>query len=61
MDKFERSNIGRLNIILFCVAIVVLTLGYIILSLGDITISPILLVLGYVVILPLSLLIRFKK
>ena len=56
--KFE---LGKLNIILFILGLLVLIAGYFIMGSGDKTISPILLVLSYVVIFPLALIIGFKK
>jgi len=59
-DKKDRLHLSRINYILLGLATLMVTAGYIIMSLNDITISPILLTLAYVVVIPLALLIRRK-
>ena len=49
---------GTRNYIAFAIALVVITLGYITLNQGSITLSPILLVLGYCVLIPVALIIK---
>jgi hypothetical protein len=44
----------RKNIIIFCVGIGSVILGYLLLSQGDITAAPVLLVAGYCVLIPLA-------
>ncbi|MGQ0721308.1 MAG: hypothetical protein ACT4PE_07000 [Candidatus Eiseniibacteriota bacterium] len=44
----------RKNIVIFCVGIGSVILGYILLSQGDITAAPVLLVAGYCVLIPLA-------
>ncbi|MDD2332559.1 MAG: hypothetical protein PHI68_07905 [Candidatus Cloacimonetes bacterium] len=63
MDKktSERMNLGKLNYILLAVSALLLIVGYFIMSLNDIVISPILLAIVYVCLIPLALLIRTKK
>jgi membrane protein YdbS with pleckstrin-like domain len=60
-QKKDRLGLASANYILLAVALVVLTIGYFIMSQNDITISPILVTLAYVVIIPLGLLYPFKK
>ncbi len=55
----ERFNFSKTNLIILILAIVLLVVGYIVLSTGDRTISPIILVISYVVLIPLAFL--FKK
>jgi len=54
-------NWGLLNTVLLGFGVVVLTVGYVALSKGSITLAPVLLVLGYCVLLPASLLVRRRK
>ena len=56
-----KFHFGKLNWILFILGILFLLAGYIIMSTGDKTISPIMLVIAYVGLFPLSLLLGFKK
>jgi len=60
-EKKDRLGLTAGNYILMLVALVVITIGYIIMGQNEISVSPILLVLAYVVIIPISLVIRFKK
>ncbi len=48
------------NYSLLAIALVLILLGFVVLSTGDITISPILLVLGYCVFLPAGILMKPK-
>lgn len=52
----DRTNLTKLNYILLVVSFLILTIGYIIMSMNDITISPILLSIVYVALIPLALL-----
>ncbi len=54
-------NWGFVNSVLLGLGVVVLTLGYVALSRGSITLAPVLLVSGYCVFLPASLLVRRRK
>jgi hypothetical protein len=47
---------GRVNSLFFGLAIASLLVGYVTLSQGSTTLSPIMLVIGYCVLIPLSLL-----
>jgi membrane protein YdbS with pleckstrin-like domain len=58
MDKLHFS---KKNSLVLLIAIVLLTIGYLILNTGDITISPIILVFAYCVVIPLSFIIGTKK
>ncbi|MCK5833812.1 hypothetical protein KAH81_09125 [bacterium] len=46
------------NFALLAIALVLILLGFVILSTGDITIAPILLVLGYCIFLPAGILVK---
>nr|MDK2850246.1 hypothetical protein [Candidatus Cloacimonadota bacterium] len=57
----ERFKLTKLNYILLVAGIVVLILGYGIMSLNEITISPIILMVAYLVIIPIALLWNPKQ
>ncbi|MFO7659396.1 MAG: hypothetical protein R6V77_00615 [Candidatus Cloacimonadaceae bacterium] len=59
--KKDRLGLSAGNYILLIIALATITAGYIIMGKNDISISPILLVIAYVIVVPLALLIRFKK
>ncbi len=59
-QKKERLGLGRVNYLILLVALVLLIVGYIIMSMNEITVSPILLALVYVIIIPFGLLYRSK-
>ena len=52
---------GLANSLLLALGVGVLAVGYVTLSRGSITLSPVLLVFGYCVIIPGSLLFRGRK
>lgn len=56
----DRLNLGPVNYIILSAALVLLVLGYIIMSANEIHISPLLLAAAYVVIIPLGLLYKSK-
>ncbi|MGI6197516.1 MAG: hypothetical protein ACOYIS_00105 [Candidatus Cloacimonadaceae bacterium] len=58
MDKL---NLGKINFIILIIAAILLVVGYFIMSLNDIVISPVLLSLVYVVIIPFALLYKPKN
>jgi membrane protein YdbS with pleckstrin-like domain len=60
-QKKDRLGMASGNYILMLVALLVMTAGYFIMAANEITVSPILLVIAYIVIVPLSLIIKFKK
>lgn len=55
MNKF---NFTKTNLIILIMAILLLLVGYIVLSTGDRTISPILLIISYVVLIPFAFLLK---
>jgi len=59
-QKKERLGLGRVNYLILLVALVLLIVGYIIMSTNEITVSPSLLALVYVIIIPFGLLYRPK-
>lgn len=60
-QKKDRLGLTAANYILMLVALVILTLGYIIMGQNEISLSPIMLIIAYIVVIPVSLLIKFKK
>jgi membrane protein YdbS with pleckstrin-like domain len=56
----DRINLGKANYLLLLIAAILLIAGYFIMSLNEISISPITLLIAYVVIIPLALLKRSK-
>jgi len=60
-------SLTRMNYLLFGVGVVVLIIGYVLMSIGPVdsfmslTLSPIVLVIGYCVIFPLAILWRPKS
>jgi hypothetical protein len=52
---------GLANSVLLALGVGVLAVGYVTLSRGSITLSPVLLVFGYCVLIPGSLLFRGRK
>lgn len=59
----EKDSLGftRKNYYLFALGLVIIVVGFISLRMGSITLAPILLVLGYCVIIPLSIIVNWKK
>jgi hypothetical protein len=59
----EKDALGftKRNYYLFLLGLVVIVVGFITLRMGSITLAPILLVLGYCVIIPLSIIIDWKR
>ncbi|MFH1687480.1 MAG: hypothetical protein ABIE70_08170 [bacterium] len=49
---------GKKNYLVFAVAMVVIAVGYILLSQDDITMAPLLLVVGYCVLIPIAIMIK---
>ena len=60
IEKKERFIFGKINIILFISALVLIIIGFIILNSAT-NFGVILLILGYAVLIPISLLIKEKK
>ncbi|MEF3694666.1 MAG: hypothetical protein V3576_04890 [Candidatus Cloacimonadota bacterium] len=59
-QKKDRMGLGRVNYLILLVALVLMIVGYIIMGINEITVSPILLALVYVIIIPFALLYRPK-
>jgi membrane protein YdbS with pleckstrin-like domain len=60
-QKKDRLGLSGANYLLMLAALIILTLGYIIMGQNEISISPILLIVAYVIVIPVSLLIKFKN
>lgn len=58
MKRFEWST---LNTILMLVALVTITIGYILMRRNDISVSPVLLLVAYVVLIPAAIMLKSKK
>jgi len=58
-NEFKLPFTGK-NYALFAISILFILLGYIVLSTGDISISPVLLVLGYCILLPAAIFAKGK-
>jgi len=57
----ERLRLGKANYLLLLVGAIVLILGYVIMSLNEITVSPLILMLAYAIIIPFALLWQPKR
>ncbi|PKN74958.1 MAG: hypothetical protein CVU49_05770 [Candidatus Cloacimonetes bacterium HGW-Cloacimonetes-2] len=57
----DRLGLGKINFLILALAAVLMVLGYIIMSMNEISISPIILAVVYVAIIPLALLYRPKE
>ncbi|MDD3804275.1 MAG: hypothetical protein PHW02_07845 [bacterium] len=60
-SKKSETPVGKLSfsktsILIFTAALISILAGYILMSAGDITLSPALLVLGYVILIPVAIL-----
>jgi len=51
----------KTNVILFILAIAFTIAGYIVMSTGDKTISPVLLILAYVILFPAAIMVGVNK
>ena len=64
---FQTLGYTKQNMNIFIIGIIVIIVGYILLAIGgtydtvSLVISPIFLAVGYIIILPLSLIYRFKN
>lgn len=58
-NEFKLPFTGK-NYALFAISILFILLGYIVLSTGDISISPVLLVIGYCILLPAAIFAKDK-
>ncbi|MDD4309120.1 MAG: hypothetical protein PHO32_01955 [Candidatus Cloacimonetes bacterium] len=57
----NRLQLGKVNFLLLALAAILLIVGYFIMSLNEIVISPILLAIVYVIIIPFALLYQPKQ
>lgn len=57
----DRLQLGKLNFLLLAVAAILLIIGYAIMSMNEIVISPIILAAVYVVLIPFALLYQPKQ
>ncbi len=57
----DRLNLSFMNYVIMIIAVLLVTIGYFFMGKGDISLSPILLIIAYVVVIPISLLLPFKK
>jgi membrane protein YdbS with pleckstrin-like domain len=60
-EKKDRLGLTKGNYLLMLIAIIILTIAYFVMAKDEITLSPILLFIAYIIVVPLSLLIKFKK
>lgn len=58
--KKDRLQLGKVNFLLLALAAALLVIGYFIMSLNDIVVSPVLLSLVYVILIPFALLYKAK-
>lgn len=54
-------GLGRSNLVVLGLALVVIVVGYVLLDRGSITAAPTLLVVGYVILIPLALLLGYRR
>lgn len=59
-DYHTEWPFGKKNYILFAASLVVIVIGFVTLSQGSMTLSPILLVFGYCVLIPWAIMARGK-
>jgi len=60
-EKKDRLGLGRINFLLLALAAILLVAGYFIMSLNEITVSPLILGGVYVLLIPFALLYRPKS
>jgi hypothetical protein len=67
LHLFENWRFTSTNYIIFCIGLVLIIMGYVIMALGTVnsfqslTLAPILLFLGYIIVIPFALIYRDKK
>jgi len=59
--KKDRLGFTKGNYILLLIGVIVITIGYIVMGQNDIILSPLLLFVAYIIIIPVALLVKFKK
>lgn len=57
----DKLQLGKINFILLAISAILLIVGYFIMSLNEIVISPIILTIVYVALIPFALLYQPKK
>jgi hypothetical protein len=57
----NKLHLGKLNFLLLALAAVLLIAGYVIMSLNEISVSPVLLTIVYVILIPFALLYHPEK
>lgn len=57
----KRLNLGKTNFAILILALILLVLGYIIMTQNEITVSPIILAIAYAIIIPFGLLYKPKN
>lgn len=60
-DDARWFGLGTANLAILAAAVVVITVGYVLLDRGSVTAAPMLLVLGYVILIPTGLLLGYRK
>jgi len=60
-EVFKGLPYSRPNYVILVAGVISIVLGFVVLSTGNAIISTILLVLGYMVLIPIALLIIFKR
>ena len=64
---FTSWDFNRKNYLLFCIGLVVILVGYLLMSFGETTsfqavkLAPILLIVGYCIIIPISIIYKFPE
>lgn len=67
MKLFDSWHFTLYNYLIFGIGLFLIIIGYVLMSIGETEsflstkLSPIILVIGYCVIIPLSIIIKFKK
>ena len=67
MKLFDSWHFTLYNYLIFGIGLFLIIIGYVLMSIGETDsflstkLSPIILLLGYCVIIPLSIIIKFKK
>ncbi|MDP2172325.1 MAG: hypothetical protein Q8M98_07390 [Candidatus Cloacimonadaceae bacterium] len=58
--KKDRLHLGKINFLLLALVALLLVIGYFVMSLNDIIVSPVLLGIVYVILIPFALLYKAK-
>lgn len=54
-------GLGLPNLVVLGLAVVAIVVGYVLLDRGSVTAAPVLLVVGYVILIPLALLLGYRR